>query len=113
MSDFGSANLARFSVTAGDGAIIYTPPEAFPQTDPNTPRIPHTTKIDVFSYGIVMCEVITAEQPDPELYLDRLEQVRRWSAPLHSLIVLCTNQSPEKRPTMAVVIDELNKVLQP
>ena len=113
VSDFGSANLARFSVTAGDGAIIYTPPEAFPQTDPNAPRILHTTKIDVFSYGIVMCEVITAEQPDPELYLDRLEQVRRWSAPLHSLIVLCTNQSPEKRPTMAVVIDELNKVLQP
>ena len=113
VSDFGSANLARLSVTAGDGAIIYTPPEAFPQTNPYAPRIPHTTKIDVYSFGIVMCEVITAEQPDPELYLERLQQVRRMSVPLHTLIVTCTNRSPEGRPTMANVIDELNKIPHP
>ena len=111
VSDFGSANLARLSVTAGDGAIIYSPPEVFPQTDPTQPRIPHTTKIDVYSFGILMCEVVTAEQPDPEHYLDQLERVRRSFPPLHSLIVRCTNRkSPEKRPTMAVVIDELNKI---
>ena len=109
VSDFGSANLARLSVTAGDGAIIYTPPEAFPQTDPQKTRIPHTTKIDVYSFGILMCEVVTAEQPDPEHYLDQLERVRRLLPPLHGLIVRCTNQSPNERPTMAVVIDELNK----
>ena len=113
VSDFGSANLARLSVTAGDGAIIYTPPEAFPQTNPYAPRIPHTTKIDVYSFGIVMCEVMTAEQPDPELYLERLQQVRRMSVPMHTLIVACTNQSPEGRPTMANVIDELNKIPYP
>ena len=113
VSDFGSANLARLSVTAGDGAIIYTPPEAFPQTDPHAPRIPHTTKIDVYSFGIVMCEVITAEQPDPALYLERLQQVKKMSVPLHTLIVACTNRSPERRPTMAIVIDELYKIPYP
>ena len=115
VSDFGSANLARLSKTAGEGAIIYTPPEAFPQTNPHAPRIPHTTKIDVFSYGILMCEVLTAEQPDPELYLERLEQVQHQSASLHSLIVSCTDPSPVKRPTMACVIDKLiqNKPTQP
>ena len=115
VSDFGSANLARLSKTAGEGAIIYTPPEAFPQTNPHSPRLPHTTKIDVFSYGILMCEVLTAEQPDPELYLERLEQVQRQSASLHSLIVSCTDPSPDKRPTMACVIDKLiqNKPTQP
>ena len=50
VSDFGFANLARFSVTAGEGAIIYTAPEAFPQRNPNTPRVPHTVKIDVYSF---------------------------------------------------------------
>ena len=115
ISDFGSANLARLSKTAGPGAIIYTAPEAFPQTNPRAPRVPHTTKIDVYSYGILMCEVLTAEQPDPELYLERLEQVQRQSASLHSLIVSCTDPSPDKRPTMACVIDKLiqNKAPQP
>ena len=110
VSDFGSANLARLSVTAGDGAIIYTPPEAFPQMDPNTPPTPHTTKIDVYSFGILMSEVVTAEQPDPEVYRERLEKVRRLSRPLHALIVSCTDRSPDKRPTMAAVIDSLNKI---
>ena len=115
ISDFGSANLARLSKTAGPGAIIYTAPEAFPQTNPRAPRVPHTTKIDVYSYGILMCEVLTAEQPDPELYLERLEQVQRQSASLHNLIVSCTDPSPDKRPTMACVIDKLiqNKAPQP
>ena len=72
VSDFGSANLARLSKTAGEGAIIYTAPEAFPQTDLDAPEIPHSTKIDVFSFGIVMCEVITAQMPKPELYRRRL-----------------------------------------
>ena len=113
VSDFGSANLARLSKTAGEGAIIYTAPEAFPQTDPDAPEIPHSTKIDVFSFGIVMCEVITAQMPKPELYRRRLEQVKGHSVPLHSLIVSCTKRNPEDRPTMAYVLDELNKIPQP
>ena len=113
VSDFGSANLARLSKTAGEGAIIYTAPEAFPQTDPDAPRIAHTTKMDTFSYGILLCEVITARLPDPEQYLDRLQQVKGQSVPLHSLIVSCTKRNPDDRPTMARVIDELNRIPQP
>ena len=113
VSDFGSANLARLSKTAGEGAIIYTAPEAFPQTNPSAPRIPHTTKIDVFSYGILLCEVVTAQLPDPEHYLERLEQVRGQSVPLHDLIVSCTEPNPDHRPTIACVIDKLHKIPQP
>ena len=112
VSDFGSANLARLSKTAGEGAIIYTAPEAFPQTNPKAPRIPHTTKIDVFSYGILLCEVVTAQLPDPEHYLERLEQVRGQSVPLHDLIVSCTRPNPDDRPTIAQVIDELDTIPQ-
>ena len=103
LSDFDSANLARLS---------YTPSEDSPQTALHTL---HATKIDVHSFGTVMCEVIAAEEPAPDLYLDswlfdRLQQVRRMSISLYTLIVRCTNQSPEKRPTMAIVIDDLNKI---
>jgi hypothetical protein len=110
VSDFGSANLAIDSVTVGEGALIYTAPEAFPPRDPTSPRPRHTTKIDVYSFGILMCEVITEEQPNPELYRERLRQVRRLSGPMHSLIVGCTDQDPNRRPTMAAVINELNRV---
>jgi len=59
VSDFGSANLEKHSKTAGEGAIIYSAPETFPHTDPITLPPLQTTKIDVFSYGILLCEVIT------------------------------------------------------
>ena len=110
VSDFGSANLARLSVTAGEGAIIYTAPEAFPQLHPNAPQRQQTTKMDVYSFGIMMCEVITEEQPNPELYQEKLKQVKRRSHPMHCLIVRCTNQDPNKRPAMAAIINELNKI---
>ena len=113
VSDFGSANLARLSVTAGEGAIIYTAPEAFPSRSPDSPRPRHTTKIDVYSFGILVCEVVTAEQPDPELYQERLGQVGRLSRPLHSLVVRCTDHDPDKRPTMATVIQELSNISLP
>ena len=113
VSDFGSANLARFSVTAGEGAIIYTAPEAFPQRNPNTPRVPHSVKIDVFSFGILLLEVITAEQPDPDLYQERLQIVRQISHPMHGLIVRCSDDVPDNRPRMTDVIDELVKIHLP
>ena len=113
VSDFGSANLARFSVTPGEGAIIYTAPEAMPGQSTNSPPVPHTTKIDVFSFGILLLEVITAEQPDPDLYQERLSNVMRVSRPVHGLVVRCTDRAPERRPRMANIIDELNDIDSP
>ena len=67
LSDFGSANLARYATTPGEGAILYTAPEAYPHppTSP-TPRPPQTTKIDVYSFGVVACEVVTGVFPESD-----------------------------------------------
>ena len=109
--DFGSANLGHLSKTAGEGAIVYTAPEAFP-VDLDCPLPPQTTKIDVYSYSILLCEVITCSFPDPERFRDMRSQVEHQWPLMHGLIVSCTERNPGDRPAMAQIIDKLSKIPQ-
>ena len=50
LSDFGSANWAKEASTMGEGAIVYTAPEAYPVHPSLKVKLPpQTTKIDVYS----------------------------------------------------------------
>ena len=111
LSDFGSANLVRYATTPGEGAIIYTAPEAFPQppTSP-TPPPPQTPKIDVYSYGVLLGEVVTQQLPDPDRLQWMMQQVRRQWPQLHPLVTGCIQHNPDRRPTMAYILEELNKL---
>ena len=114
VSDFGSANLAKLAKTMGEGAIIYTAPETFPRrlsTRSHPP--PQTTKIDVYSYGVLLCEVIMSQFPDPERFWDMLQQVKQQWPFMHKLIVSCTSENADERPTMAEVLDRLNALPRP
>ena len=66
LSDFGSENFLKGARMFREGEIVYTAPEMFPQEGSNAPMPSPTTKCDVFSYGIVVVEVITKTMPTIE-----------------------------------------------
>ena len=113
VSDFGSANLAKRSKTAGAGAIIYTSPEMFPQEDITADPPEHTVKVDVFSYGIVLLEVVCGELPDIEKRSMLLRSCKSKWKEVYDLIIWCTKKAAKDRPTMRETLYFLNQILIP
>ena len=110
LSDFGSANFLKRSTTLGVGAIVYTAPEMFPRQDPTAPMPRPTVKCDVFSYGIVLVEVITRTMPSSENRHQLFHEVqRRWQA-IHELAIQCTQLHPHNRPMMSSVLNSLHRI---
>ena len=109
LSDFGSANWAKDASTMGEGAIVYTAPEAFPihsSLDVQPP--PQTTKIDVYSYGILLCEVTLREFPNSDTLREMKAKMKAKNVFLHSWMLKCIQTEPTQRPTMAIILKELN-----
>ena len=120
ISDFGSANAANKAITRLPGAESYTAPEALAQhimsLDSNKEQ---TTKMDVFSYGVLLCEIITCRFPDRDVFHDMLYQVQSINSRpsgisetqgclLRSLIVSCCKDDPLKRPSMSQIIEQID-----
>ena len=112
VSDFGSANLAKQAQTAGAGAIVYSAPEMFPNQDITAPPQLQTTKVDVFSYGILLLEVMAKEMPNSGTRYSMLQKVSQQSKPMYELIVHCTKALPSDRPTMEGILNKLNSGMQ-
>ena len=107
LSDFGSAKLAIEAKTTAPGALVYSAPEVRKEMG-----IRQTAKLDVYSYGILLCEVTVEQFPSEESLPSMIQAVQyRWSF-LHGLITFCIQDHPDKRPAMSYVLGEFHK-LQP
>ena len=106
ISDFGPANKAHQAVTQGAGGLIYSAPESVPSLH----RIQKilTTKMDVYSYGVLLCEVMTCRFPDSSIFQEMLQLVCSRSPHLHDVILSYTEEDPSNCPIMKQVIKDLD-----
>ena len=102
LSDFGSANLMRQCSTIGPGAIVYAAPEIRTKSS-----VPQTPKVDVYSFGVMLAEVLLCQFPSVEEFPAMLDNVRAVWPSAHPLVCSCTGESPEHRPTMVSVLGQL------
>ena len=109
VSDFGSANLAKYAKTAAEGAIIYSAPESFPPSmDPDAKSSPkQTVKMDTYSYGVLLCEVINQELPDPENRNAMVTALATKWIRMHTLVLRCIKHDATQRPTMVEILNYL------
>ena len=107
LSDFGSANEARKAVTKLQGAEVYSAPESFVSVV-SKKKSPQTIKMDVFSFGVLMCEVMVYQFPDHEKFDDFLKTISISSPSIHRLINECISEDPSDRPTMKIIIGRIN-----
>ena len=99
VTDYGSVNLLRQLNTENPGGPAYAAPEA------NNPRL-QSPKMDIFSFGALMLEMLTGELPAPEDRPRLLSQVHHEQ--LLRLIRRCLSERIEDRPSASAIISELS-----
>ena len=102
LGDLGTAKLQQYCTTPGPGALGYAAPEV---ADPKC----HSTKMDVYSFGVLVVEVLTKTLPFQNLNTLTV-RVQQQFPQYHRLVTSCTNQQSSGRPTMYDAIEQLNKI---
>ena len=102
LGDLGTAKIQQQAATAGPGAIAYSAPEAADFTK-------HSPKMDVYSYGVLMLEVLTKTHPFQ--MVDALKvQVQQQFPQYYQLVTTCTSQQSRYRPSMYDVIEQFDRI---
>ena len=98
VTDYGSVNLQNQLQTENPGNPVYSAPEA---------RIPsrQSTKMDIFSYGVLLVEMCTARFPDVDKRAAMIHSIqeRHWVDLIHQ----CLQQNSRQRPMASEVITQL------
>ena len=101
VTDYGSVNLVRQLNTENPGGPAYAAPEA------NNPRL-QSSKMDIFSFGALVLEMLTGQLPTPEDRPALLCQVQVQHEQLLRLIRRCLSERIDDRPSASVIISELS-----
>ena len=108
LGDFGSAKLVRNARTAGEGSYIYAAPEVLGNPLDSGSQSP---AMDVYSFGTVMCEATVCELPSERSRFTQLMSTLEGVFPLvYSITLDCRSLSPLERPSMASVVEQLDKL---
>ena len=99
LTDYGSVNLVRKLHTANPGSPAYAAPEA-------SNSCLQSPKMDIYSFGALLLEMLTGQLPVPDDRPDMLRKVQHRQ--LLCLIRSCLSDNPEDRPSASDIISELN-----
>ena len=103
ISGFGSANIAHGAVTIATAAFVYSAPESSKDIHKE-----QTMKMDSYSYGILLCEVMTCQFPDFSVFQEMLRKIFSMSQCIYELIFSCIERDPEVRPSMKRIIEQVD-----
>ncbi|KAH1208365.1 hypothetical protein AAZX31_15G084900 [Glycine max] len=120
VADFGVSKLLAVKedkpLTCQDTSCRYVAPEVFRQEE-------YDTKVDVFSFALILQEMIegcppfSAKQDDevPKVYAAKERPpfqapAKRYSHGIRELIEECWNENPAKRPTFRQIITKLESI---
>ena len=106
LSDFGSANLSQLASTPFEGAAVYSAPEVSTEDQSR-----QTSKIDVYSFGVLVCEVCLCQfPPERHQFPSMLIDICRTTPSLFPLSRDCTSHSHHDRPTMREVVQRIDQM---
>ena len=103
VSDYGSANLQpMIGRTVNPGNPVYSAPEA------GVPR-DHSPAMDVYSYGVVLIEMMICRIPEVAQRQLHINSIRRPM--FKALIERCLKENRRERPTMSEIIRDFNETI--
>ena len=99
LTDYGSVNVVHQLRTENPGSPAYAAPEA------SNPRL-QSPKMDIYSLGALILEMLTGRLPIPEDRLGIFRKVQHEQ--LLRLTRRCLSENPEDRPSASAIISELS-----
>ena len=103
VSDYGSANLQpMIGLTINPGNPVYSAPEA------GVPR-DHSPAMDVYSYGVVLIEMMICRIPEVAQRQLHINSIRRPM--FKALIERCLKENRRERLTMSEILTDFNETI--